>query len=155
EVLRDTWRPELPLTFFYKVSGSATMGQDYTNIAATNFVGSITLAQSQLSTNIVIQPLQDDIIEFEESVTVTLIRTNGYIVDPPSESATVWIGDNFGSNILTAVATNLDGAAGIGYHPVTNSLIVSVNSFTNSDHNFLRIDANGVISPWSAAHGNF
>jgi len=154
-LFRDSWSNDISLTVFYKVSGSATMGSDYTNIAGSNLVGSLTFPGGGSGIEkISIEPLPDNLVEFEESVTVTLTRTNGYLVPPDLESATIWISDNFGSNIFNVVATNLANAAGIGYHPVTNSLIVSVNSFTNSDINFVRIDTNGVISPWSAAHGN-
>ena len=109
-----------PLTVYYTISGSATPGVDYTNIP-----GAVTFGSGEGDTNVYIQPLADNQLEFEESVTVTLIRTNGYVVDPTYESATVWIQDAV-TNIFEVVMTNL-WAIGIDYHPVTNALIVSTD----------------------------
>jgi len=66
-----------PLTVYYTISGSATMGLDYTSI--TN---SVTFGAGEFTTNIYIYPIADNEIEFDESVTLTLTHTNGYFVDP-------------------------------------------------------------------------
>jgi Calx-beta domain len=109
-----------PLTVYYTVSGSATMGVDYTNLS-----GSVTFRADDLTTNIYIYPIADNQIEFDESVTLTLIHTNGYFVDPKFESATISIQDNV-TNVFEVVMTNL-WAIGIDYHPITNALIVSTD----------------------------
>src|SRR5205814_1468473 len=101
-----------PLTVYYSVSGSATIGVDYTSLS-----GTVTFGGGEFSTNISIFPIADNQIEFEESVTLTLVRTNGYFVDPAYESATVWIEDNV-TNVFEVVMTNL-WAIGIDYHPIT------------------------------------
>jgi hypothetical protein len=150
QLVRNTWRPDIALTITYKVSGSATMGLDYTNITGTNLIGTVTFPPFVFTTNIFIKPIVDNLIEFEESVTVAILRTNGYIVDPSSESATNWIADNFGSNIFTVVATNIAAAGGIDYHPGSNALIVSVHSINDEPFNFVRIDANGSLFRWSS-----
>ena len=143
------------LTIHYSITGyvnsaSAENGQDYETISS-----SIVMPSNSIDTTIFIDPKEDSFLEFCEFVTITLIQTNGYLVAPNGSSATLKICDFFETNLFSVVATNLDTPAGIGYHPVTNSLIVSVNSFTNSSINFIRIDTNGVISPWSGANGLF
>jgi hypothetical protein len=107
-----------------------------------------------------IDPIQDDLIEFEEFVTLTLILTNGYVVDPSNFTATIRIADNFGSNVFTVV-TDLQGADGIDYSPATHSLITSANRTALSPgepFNFARIFTNGIstnlfVTNWSGIHG--
>src|SRR5262249_38562555 len=59
------------LTVFYTISGSAQNGVDYTNIANHITVPALTSGSS-----IRIDPIQDNLIEFDEFVTLTLILTN-------------------------------------------------------------------------------
>jgi hypothetical protein len=107
-----------------------------------------------------IDPLQDNLIEFDEFVTVTLILTNGYVVDPLHFSTNILISDNFGSNVLTVV-TELQGADGIDYSPTTHSLITSANREhipPGEPFNFARIFTNGVstnlfVTNWSGIYG--
>jgi hypothetical protein len=143
------------LAIVYKISGSAQNGVDYTAISNT-----IIAPVAQTFVPIEIDPIQDNLIEFEEYVTLTLILTNGYVVDPQQYKASIRISDNFGSNVFTTV-TDLIGPAGIDYSPTANSLIVSVNHKTPNDgepYNFARIYTNGVstnliVTNWSGIHG--
>jgi len=144
------------LTVFYKISGSAQNGVDYSNIT-----GSVIIPATLSQTLIQIDPIADNIIEFEESVTLTLILTNGYVVDPDNFSGTIRIADNFGSNIFQVV-TGVNGANGIDYSPTAKSLLVSFNHslFGNDGEpfNFERIFTNGIttnlfVTNWSGIHG--
>jgi hypothetical protein len=128
-----------PLTVYYTVSGSATMGVDYTNL-----LGTVTFGAGEFTTNIFIYPIADNQIEFEESVTLTLVHTNGYFVDPAYESATVWIEDTV-TNVFEVVMTNL-WAIGIDYHPVTNALIASTDPRVYDPPFFLQIRTNIVFT---------
>ncbi len=135
------------LTVHYRISGTASNGVDYTNIFSY-----ITVPAGNTSTNLLIGPLEDNLIEFEETVTLTLIRTNGYF--PCSNStATVTIEDYFPTNIFTVVATNLSHPVGIDYHSPSNSLLVSYNYDSGQPNNFARIDTNGFVTNWSAISG--
>jgi hypothetical protein len=129
-----------PLTVYYTVSGSATMGVDYTNLS-----GSVTFGAGEFSTNISVFPIADNQIEFEESVTLTLVRTNGYFVDPRYESATISIQDALTNSVFEVVMTNL-WAIGIDYHPVTNALIVSTDSRLDYTYKFLQIRTNIIFT---------
>jgi Calx-beta domain len=129
-----------PLTVYYTVSGSATMGVDYTSLT-----GSVTFGAGEFSTNISVFPIADNQIEFEESVTLTLAHTNGYFVDPKFESATISIQDAI-TNAFDVVVTNLWGI-GIDYHPVTNALIVSTDyRISPGISRFLQIRTNIVFT---------
>jgi hypothetical protein len=121
----------------------------------------VTVPQLVSGAPIEIDPIQDNLIEFEEYVTLTLILTNGYVIDPLSNSASIRISDNFGSNVFTDV-TGIGGVAGPGgidYSPTAHSLLVSFNDQpgTSADGdpvNFERIFTNGVstnlfVTNWS------
>ncbi len=143
------------VTIVYKISGSAENGVDYSNIT-----GSVTIPSQGDQAIINIDPIQDNLIEFEEYVTLSLILTNGYVVDPQYFSATIRIADNLGSNVFTTV-TDINGPAGIDYNPVASSLIASANHTPfppdGEPFNFLRIFTNGVstnliVTNWSGIH---
>ncbi|MGD0263017.1 MAG: Ig-like domain-containing protein, partial [Verrucomicrobiota bacterium] len=74
----------LPVT--YQVSGSASNGVDYTSLG-----GTVTITNGQLSAEIEITPLFDSLAGLDESVTLTLVLGNGYLVNPSSASATMKI----------------------------------------------------------------
>ena len=73
------------LVVFYSVSGTATNGTDYKVLR-----GSVTIRASRASVAIAIRPIDDTIVEGDETVTVTLTPDPNYIVGFPS-SATVTI----------------------------------------------------------------
>jgi hypothetical protein len=146
------------LTVYYKISGSAQNGVDYTNLPAA-----VTFSNGQNLAFIEIDPIQDNIIEFDEYVTLTLILTNGYVVDPQKYAASMIISDNFGSNIF-AIATDVFGPGGIDYSPTTQSLIVSYNdrpigtAEDGEPFNFERVFTNGIstnvfTTNFSGIHG--
>ena len=79
------------LTVYYSVSGTATNGVDYTTLT-----GKVTIPATADSATIVVVPIDDNLREGTEKVTVTLIPcpTGGcYIIGTPSV-ATVYIADN-------------------------------------------------------------
>ena len=128
-----------PLNVFYTISGSATPGIDYTNIP-----GVLRFGPNEDTKEIYIEPLADNEIEFDEFVTLSLIRTNGYVVDPAYESATISIQDAL-TNVFEVVMTNI-WAVGIDYHPVTNALIVSTDPRVYDPPFFLQIRTNIVFT---------
>jgi hypothetical protein len=115
------------LTVIYTLSGTAINGDDYTSLPGTVTV----LAGTQI-TNIIIEPREDSIVEFQEPVTITLVLTNGYLIDPTRAKATMFITDNETCPFQT-VATNVPAPVGIDYNPALQSLIVSVNFNTGTD----------------------
>ncbi len=136
------------LTVAYRVSsGTATPGVDFTNLT-----GTVTIPAGSLSAPIYLHPLDDGLLDFDETVVLTLVLTNGYFVSPDSASTTNIITDN----PFRPVAT-LDAPADMDFNPANQSLIVSVNAYHIDDgemsNNFVRVDATGVITPWSGVRG--
>ena len=148
-----------PLTVYFRVSGTARNGEDYTSIADSNGIGSVTICGGIEcdSAIITIAPLWDEFDEFDEPLTITLLTSNNdYVIDPASSSATILVRDNFPTNIFTVVATNLDAPTGIDYHPTQQALVISYNpSWNNSfpTNNFALITTNGVVTNWSGIVG--
>ena len=100
-----------------------------------------------------IYQLTDTDLEFEESVTLTLVITNGYLVDPHRASATCFISDCT-TNLFTVVATNIPSPIEIDYHPPTASLLLSMNYETaGAGGNFVRLDSSGASNQWSTVSG--
>ena len=73
------------LQVFYTVSGTATNGTDYKTL-----IGRVTIRAGRNSASIAIRPVNDTIVEGDETVTLTLTPDPNYIVGSPS-SATVTI----------------------------------------------------------------
>ncbi len=78
-----------PLTFSYTVSGTATSGTDYGALT-----GSVTIAAGQTSVDIPLVPVDDQLAEGNETVTLTLGKGKGYTADATESNATITIIDN-------------------------------------------------------------
>jgi fibronectin type 3 domain-containing protein len=73
----------------YQVSGSATSGSDLASLT-----GSVTILNGQDSAQISIVPINDNAIEGDETVTITMLKGHGYKPSPNIISATATILDN-------------------------------------------------------------
>src|SRR5204862_4144213 len=69
------------------VSGSATADVDYAALS-----GTVIIAVGTTSTNVVVEPLVDDLLECDETVILTLAADAAYSIGTPA-SATVTIAD--------------------------------------------------------------
>lgn len=78
-----------PATVNYTVSGQATAGTDYTPTLS----GSVTIDAGQTTATITITPIDDALLEGNETVVLSLTTGDGYTVNSP-RSATITIADN-------------------------------------------------------------
>ena len=76
------------LTVSYDVTGTATNGLDYKVLR-----GTVTIRAGRSSATIAVRPIDDSIPEPDETVIVTILADNNYIVGSP-DSATVVIHSN-------------------------------------------------------------
>jgi hypothetical protein len=129
-----------PMTVNYQMSGTASNGVDYQTLS-----GSFTFADGQQFTNIFINTIEEDLIEPDETVTLTLVPNgNAYNIDTNQDPATLTIHTTIG---FLTVATNLDGPIGIDYYAPSNSLMISDNEASlGVPLNFARIFTNIVVS---------
>lgn len=131
---RSDDRGDLPsLTVNYLISGTASNGVDYTTLS-----GSVTFANGATGTNIFVQTLPDNLIEGDETVTLT-IAPNGsqYNISQDNSNATLTIHDT----VYFLTVTNLSDPIGIDYDTLSNSLIVSFN-YDGGSPSFARIYTN-------------
>ena len=147
--------PQYPaMTVYYRVSGGTAIGGvDY---ATTNLIGRASFLAGQDTTTIFVRGLEDNIIEPPETVTISLIATNGYMVDINWSNATLSVQDNVATNIFVPVVTNLLLPIGIDYHAPSNSLIVSRNFDIPDAPDLARVYVQGgtiVTQQWSTIHG--
>src|SRR5207244_4464020 len=123
-------------------------GVDYSRIN-----GQISVPFAPIPGLISVTPIEDNIPEPVETVVVSLIASNGYVIDGAAGgSATITITDN--DNVFVPVA-HLASPVGIDYHPQTQSLLVSYNYSSGEPKNFARIytNVNVVVTNWSGMHG--
>jgi hypothetical protein len=77
-----------PLTVFYAMGGSATNGTDYQNLS-----GSVTIPAGQTSATITVTPIDDALVEGDETAVIQLQANAAYTLGTPN-SATVTLADN-------------------------------------------------------------
>ncbi len=123
------------LTMHYTLSGTAGNGVDYTNLS-----GVVTVPAYMNVVEIDVQPKADNLLEGIETVILTLVPGDGFLIDPAAQSATNFIEDNIPS------VADVTAPVGLDYYAPSNSLIVSYNYSSGSTYNFARIYTNLVMS---------
>ncbi len=91
-----------PITVNFTRSGSATHVSDYANIGA-----SVNVPNNSQTANIVIAPVNDNDVEGDETVSLTLASGPGYVVGSP-DNATITIEDNDNANLSIANSAVLE-----------------------------------------------
>jgi hypothetical protein len=71
------------LTVNYTVGGTATLGTDYTGIAAAPATKSITFAAGSATATVTVDPIADTSIEANETVALTLVASTAYAIGTP------------------------------------------------------------------------
>ena len=92
----------LPQVVFYTVTGNATSGADYVALG-----GSVTIPVNAASAIVDVIPLDDSVIEANETVTVTLAADLGYTIGSQSNAA-ITIQDN--DSVVTVEATDANAS---------------------------------------------
>jgi hypothetical protein len=146
-LLREGLTNDIPVTAFFLISGTASNEVDYTDLFGseplTNTASMGVFADEAV---IAVVPIEDHLIEFDETVTLKLLVTNTYVINPTGSVATLTISDP-PEELFTVVATTFGLPIGIDYHSPSNVLIVSEEFGL---HNFSSIDTNGVVTNWSS-----
>jgi hypothetical protein len=94
-------------TVSYVVSGSATAGADYQPLPGTALFGA-----GQATTTITVTPIDDELLESNESVVVTLSPGAGYGVGSPASASVAVVSDDLPPDLtITATAAPATGAA--------------------------------------------
>lgn len=111
-----------PLTVNLAVAGTASAGVDYVTLPV-----SVTLAAGASSTNIFVNPIDDGLAEFTETVVMSVVAGTGYELGVPT-SATVELGDNEPAVVSVVAADNTALEPGLN----TGAFVVSRTGSTAS-----------------------
>jgi hypothetical protein len=85
------------LTVNYTVAGSATLGTDYTGIAATPAVKTVTFAANSSTATVTVDPTADTTIEANETVELKLATGTGYSIGSTAAVVGTILNDDFSS----------------------------------------------------------
>jgi len=153
-IIADAGSGVPPVTVYYRLSGTASNGVDYTFLTGSV---SITNTAAGNFTPFYVHPLANATNFLDQTVTLTLNPGPGYLVEPGADSATLTIIAN-----LFTVVTNLDTPVGMDYDPFNQSLLVSYNynynTYSGPTNNFSRFYTNAstgglIINNWSGIQG--
>jgi hypothetical protein len=99
-----TGRTNSELTVNYTVGGTATLGTDYTGIAALPATKAVTFAAGSATATVVIDPIADTEIEADESVSLTLAPGTGYITGTTAAVTGTIVSDDLrsGGSVISA-----------------------------------------------------
>ena len=145
-----------PLTVSYTVGGSATAGSDYTGIGA-----SVTIPAGATTATITVMPVNDTLVEGDETVVLTLSPGAAYTVAAAAGSATVTIvSDDVLPTVsiaaTTGAATETGPSAGMftvtrtGSTAATLSVLFSVGGTATPGADYLNLPGSVAIPAGSA-----
>ncbi len=147
------------LTVYYAVSGTATSGSDYNSLS-----GSVTIASGSSTGTITVTPINDTVVESDETVIVALSTNAAYTVGSPSSGTVTITSDDVGETITPPTTPSLGSS---GFLRTTNNRIYAADSnlYTGTSYKFstggssssLGSDVeyqfswgDGTYSPWSS-----
>ena len=106
-----------PLTVNYTISGTATNTSDYTTLS-----GNVTIADGQPSATIVVTPVNDTLVESNETVILTLAGGTGYMIgSPASGTVTIVSDDAYGALQFSGATYTVNETAGTATITVTRT----------------------------------
>ena len=94
------------LTVNYTVGGTATLGTDYTGIAATPAVKTVTFAANSSTAKVTVDPTADTTIEANETVALTLATGTGYSIGTTAAVVGTIINDDIPTTTTAITAVN-------------------------------------------------
>ena len=105
------------LTVNYSVAGTATIGTDYTGIAATPAIKTITFAAGSSTAVVIVDPTADTEIEPDETIALTLAPGNGYVIATTTAVIGTITNDDFNivSLAVSPASVTEDGTSNLIY----------------------------------------
>ena len=152
------------LTVNYTIGGTATLGTDYTGIAASPATKTVTFAAGSATTTVIVDPTIDATVEPDETISLTLAAGTGYTIGTTSVVTGTIVNDDsiIESAGNTALLRRSDGLAFAQLGSSTPSQIASPwgNSAIGSDTSawqILAIDTIGGVNQllWRNNTANF
>gem|GEM_PF-5039106 len=100
------------LTVNYTVGGTATLGTDYTGIAASPATKTVSFAAGSSTAIVTVDPTADSTVEPNETVALTLATGTGYTVGNPGAVTGTITNDDVAAATLAIAATNANQSEG-------------------------------------------
>jgi len=113
------------LTVYFAVSGTATSGSDYSSIGT-----SVTIPKKSASAAVTVTPINDTLVESDETVVVTLSTNAAYTVGTPSSATVTITSDDIAS--LPTVTITANDATATEAGPTTGQFTVTRTGSTTS-----------------------
>ncbi len=144
-----------PVTVNYTVTGTATPGSDYSTLS-----GTVQIANGQRTNTITVMPINDTMVENNESVIVTLSSGTRYTVGTPGNATVTIVSDDVLVASITATdataaessASNQTGLFTISLNatnttgnPITINYTLSGSALNGTD--FTSINPNSIVIP--------
>jgi hypothetical protein len=117
------------LTVYYSVSGTATSGSDYNSLS-----GSVTIASGSSTGTITVTPINDTVVESDETVIVTLSSNAAYTVGSPGSATVTIISDDVGETITPPTTPSLGSSRLTG--TLTKYSASDSNMYTGTSYQF-------------------
>ena len=89
------------LTVTYSVTGTATAASDYTALGT-----SVTFAAGASTATLTVTPLQDTLVEVNETILLTLATGSGYVVGSPASATVTLTSDDVAPPTVTVTASD-------------------------------------------------
>lgn len=145
----------IPIELLFAVTGTATIGADYTIGNVQDGVGRILIPQGQTSGTITINLIDDTLVEDDEDLTITLspvAAPSQYGIIDANDSLTITIADNEPTIAINAVADAYEGGSNGRFR-------VSTNQVVNRDLNIAytiggTVDASDYTLSYTDTNGN-
>ena len=117
------------LTVYYTVGGTATSGSDYNALS-----GSVTIPAGSSSATITVSPINDTVVESDETVIVTLSNNAAYTVGSPSSATITITSDDVGETITPPTTPSL--ASGGFFLTFSQPSASDSNLYTGTSYKF-------------------
>jgi Ca2+-binding RTX toxin-like protein len=123
----------------YTVAGTATLGGDYTGIAATPATKTVTFAAGAPTATVTVRPTADTIAEANETISLTLKAATGYRIGTPTAVSGTLLNDDITSTTSTTLGSTGSSLLLLGNKPINGTGNGRNNTLTgNSSANRLK-----------------
>jgi hypothetical protein len=105
----------------YTVAGTATLGGDYTGIAATPATKTVTFAAGAPTATVTVRPTADTIAEANETISLTLKAAPGYRIGTPTAVSGTLLNDDITSTTSTTLGSTGSSLLLLGNKPINGT----------------------------------
>jgi subtilase family serine protease len=140
--VRRTGDTTRDLTVRYSVSGTATPGSDYTALA-----GSVTMRTGEAAATIVVAPIDDALVDQDETVIVTLTSAVTYRIETPGSATVTIASDDVAPDLVVSTVTTAETAGAGSSITVTDTTANTGNAAAAGSTTRFYLSSDAVVGP--------